>query len=52
MSENHRCVTYILSSMVDIQNTRGFETIIINKPTGVFARRKLKCTPPRSSKSC
>jgi len=42
MSENYRCITYI-SSMVDIQNTREFETIIINKPTGVFARKKLKC---------
>ena len=41
MSENHRCTTYI-SSMVNIQNIREFETIIINKSTGVFARRKIE----------
>jgi len=27
--------------LVDIQNTKEFETIIINKPTGSFSRRKI-----------
>jgi len=28
--------------MVDIQNTKEFETIVIDKPTVVFERRKIE----------